>query len=363
MRNVGQALSADRMGGGSSSEAAPALTPRGGADSPPVDSSGAADLDTVDAQLAQLKGLYEKQLVTREIYEAKQKELLNQLMPAAPPAPAADDGTELLLVVAPACEWLPFADKAIVPVGDHYDVENLPHYAGRGHAIGLGDAVHALPVVFVPTGDSKSFFIRWAEDRELGFEVDNRKMEPGAHLSTWSCHDPASGDVKPEWAVRFLRNGDGTISPADAPQLVIGATPRKQELTLVKSGDVMALKWAVPEAIRAHQARLMAEQKVQAQKALLWERRAAASIADAGLRQRLRDDGFLHLPGVAEPEVVATALREINRQLGHAQGGTDAFKAKTFATAVRKRVFLRCLSSIKMLKMMILPRQARDKHS
>ena len=49
----------------------------------PVDSAH-ADLDTVDAHLAQLKGLYEKQLITQEIYEAKQKELLSQLMPAAP---------------------------------------------------------------------------------------------------------------------------------------------------------------------------------------------------------------------------------------------------------------------------------------
>jgi hypothetical protein len=60
----------------------------------PVDSGGAAaaaDLDTVEAQLAQLKGLYEKQLITQEIYEAKQKELLSQLMPAAPLAPADMD--------------------------------------------------------------------------------------------------------------------------------------------------------------------------------------------------------------------------------------------------------------------------------
>ena len=51
----------------------------------------AAELDTVDAQLARLKGLYEKQLITREIYEAKQKEVLNQLMPAPPP-PGPDSG-------------------------------------------------------------------------------------------------------------------------------------------------------------------------------------------------------------------------------------------------------------------------------
>lgn len=158
-------------------------------------------------------------------------------------------------------------------------------------------------------------------------------MQPGTDLSSWSCRDPRSGDVKPEWAVRFLRNGDGTISPADAPGLVIGVKPRKQQLALVNSDDIMALKWAMPEAVRAHQARLLAEQQAQAQKILLWERRAVATIADAGLRQQLRDDGFLHIPGVAGPEVVAIALREINRQLGHAQGGTDAFKAKTFATA------------------------------
>ena len=170
-------------------------------------------------------------------------------------------------------------------------------------------------------------------------------MEPGADLSSWSCRDPASGAVKPEWAVGFLRNDDGTISPKGAPHLVIGAKPQSQQLTLVKSGDTMALKWAVPEAIRAHKARLIAEQQEQAGKVLAWERRAAATIADAGLRQRLRDDGFWHLPGVAEPEVVATALREINRQLGHAQGGTDAFKAKTFATAAAVTdLFNRCAS-------------------
>ena len=164
-------------------------------------------------------------------------------------------------------------------------------------------------------------------------QVNHRKMEPGADISSWSCRDPASGAVKPEWAVRFLRNGDGTIAPQGAPHLVIGVKSQNQQLTLVKSGDTMALKWALPEAIKAHLARLIAEQQEQAAKAAAWERRAAATIADARLRQQLRDNGFLHLPGVADPEVVATALREINRQLGHAQGGTDAFKAKTFATA------------------------------
>jgi hypothetical protein len=261
---------------------------------------------------------------------ALKAEAVPALTPRGDEPATGGGGTELLLVVAPACEWLPFAEKAIVPAGDHYDVAK---FNGRGHAICLGDAAHALPVVFEPTGDSRSFFIRWAEDRELSFEVNFRKMEPGADLSSWCCRDPKSGNVKPEWAVRFLRNGDGTISPADAPQLVIGAKARKQQLTLVQSGDASALQWAVPEVIRAHQARLLAQHRAQAQKALLWERRAAATIADTGLRQRLRDDGFLHIPGAAEPEVVATALREINRQLGHAQGGTDAFKAKTFATA------------------------------
>eukprot|EP01043_Picozoa_sp_COSAG02_P087787 COSAG02_NODE_25002_length_671_cov_1.083916_2_plen_100_part_01 len=100
-------------------------------------------------------------------------------------------------------------------------------------------------------------------------------MKPGADISSWCCRDPASGAVKPDWAVRFLRNGDGTISPKDAPKLVIGTKPQKQQLTLVKSGDAMALTWAVPEDIRAHQARLVAEQQERATAALAWERRAA----------------------------------------------------------------------------------------
>ena len=158
-------------------------------------------------------------------------------------------------------------------------------------------------------------------------------MKPGADISSWCCRDPKSKKVRSEWAVRFLRNGDGTISPRDAPKLVIGVKPQTTQLTLVKGGDAMALTWAVPEAIRAHQARLVAEQQERARAALVWEKRAAAAIADAELRRQLRDNGFLHLPGAAEPQVVATALREINRQLGHAHGGTDAFKAKTFASA------------------------------
>lgn len=96
---------------------------------------------------------------------------------ATPTAPVASDGSgkdmEFLLASAPACNWLPFAQKAIVPAGDHYD---LPKFNGRGHAICLGDAAHALPVVFEPTGDSQSFYIRWADDRELSFEV---RLQPG----------------------------------------------------------------------------------------------------------------------------------------------------------------------------------------
>ena len=40
-----------------------------------------AVLDSVDQKLVRLRDLFEKQLITREVYEAKQKELLNQLMP------------------------------------------------------------------------------------------------------------------------------------------------------------------------------------------------------------------------------------------------------------------------------------------
>ncbi len=52
-------------------------------DSRDSDGAGAfpAVLDSVDQKLVRLKELYEKQLITREVYEAKQKELLNQLMP------------------------------------------------------------------------------------------------------------------------------------------------------------------------------------------------------------------------------------------------------------------------------------------
>ncbi len=49
------------------------------------DSDGApalpAALDSVDQKLVRLKDLYEKLLITREVYEAKQQELLNLLMP------------------------------------------------------------------------------------------------------------------------------------------------------------------------------------------------------------------------------------------------------------------------------------------
>ena len=134
---------------------------------------------------------------------------------------------ELLLVGSPACEWLPFAQKAIVSKGDAYVIPSH----GRGHGIGLGDATQALPVAFEPSGDAnQSFFIRWAHDRELSLEVNHRRFKPGASLSSWVSID-RSGEAKPQMAVRFLGHPDGTISPARAPHLVIGVNPAGESKT------------------------------------------------------------------------------------------------------------------------------------
>ena len=57
----------------------------------------------------------------------------------------------------------------------------------------------------------------------------------------------------------------------------------------------------------------------------------ATARCDGAMRAALQRDGFTVLPGAIAPELVRAALREINRELGSASGGSDAFKAKTFA--------------------------------
>ena len=50
------------------------------------------------------------------------------------------------------------------------------------------------------------------------------------------------------------------------------------------------------------------------------------------MRARLRADGYARLASLLPAEVVRHARAEINRQLGIATAGTDAFKAKTLTS-------------------------------
>eukprot|EP00946_MAST-07B_sp_MAST-7B-sp1_P001009 g1009.t1 len=71
-------------------------------------------------------------------------------------------------------------------------------------------------------------------------------------------------------------------------------------------------------------------------KSLLGTRDAPRLISQAdafytpALVSALRRDGFARLPAAVPPELVDSALREINRELGAARTGTEKFKARSF---------------------------------
>jgi hypothetical protein len=101
---------------------------------------------------------------------------------------------------------------------------------GRGCGICLGHTDDAL--LFTLDGDATNTSLRRADDTPLALEVNHRKFELNGSLSLWHCKGHA------EWACRFCLNPDGTLSPAQNAEVVVGvAGTGKTELVLVDKGD------------------------------------------------------------------------------------------------------------------------------
>jgi len=60
---------------------------------------------------------------------------------------------------------------------------------------------------------------------------------------------------------------------------------------------------------------------------------AAAAALTPAVRAALRSKGFARVSGAVAPPLVASALREVNRQLGASSSAPDALRAKTFASS------------------------------
>jgi hypothetical protein len=199
----------------------------------------------------------------------------------------------------------------------------LPQYKGRGQQLRLGPcSAGLLPPSFTPdSGGASDFALRLSADPGLSLEVAHRKFEAGSACSLWSC------DGHPEWAVRWVLNGSGTLSPAKGRGLVLGLDGATQKLQLMAPDSPQRL---VLERSAGALERLRAE----AQAAAAALRAQARALGTPELLDQLGVHGFAHLPGAIPPHLVRAALREVNRELGASSagsGGVDAFRAKTFA--------------------------------
>lgn len=117
-----------------------------------------------------------------------------------------------------------------------------PH-GGRGCGLLLGPASSAAVLSF--DGPQDSMAVRKGDDTDLALEISYRKVEVGTTLALWCVGLDA--DVHRDWACRFCFSADGTLSPADKPNLTSGKGPSpsglvvgvnaKSELVLVKRSD------------------------------------------------------------------------------------------------------------------------------
>jgi len=143
-------------------------------------------------------------------------------------------------------------------------------------------------------------------------------------MSMWYCKG------HPEWGCRYCLNSDWTISPESHANLVIGVQSGKQSLHLVSRDDkkhrIVFQPWK--QAVDENLERIK-ESKARKEAAKERIKTVAAKAIDSKAIEKLKKDGFIHLPGIVEKETVNNALREINRLMGaSSEGGADKFKAK-----------------------------------
>ena len=160
-------------------------------------------------------------------------------------------------------------------------------------------------------------------------------LDEGSRLCLRACE-------RREWSFRFCGNEDGTISPWEMGagqqqqhcrhELVLGVEPRTGELLLVPSTDAERRL----ETPRSEELRGLAETWAASRDAKhAAELASGANALDAAMRpetlQKLQSDGFVCLSGLVQPNLVAQALRELNRELG--QQGPEAMRGQVFSKA------------------------------
>ena len=244
-----------------------------------------------------------------------------------------------LRIILPKCDWLGRA-CGIITRGPASPFRDL----GRGQAICVGTGSSKVP--FVLDGPPDQMAIRLASDRSLGLEVNWRKFERDTPCSLWA------GQHGPEHSLRWCMNADCTLSPVQAPQLVLGVNGGSSQILLVVRGDVSRrlvfgtggggggggdgggggggerFGAAVGRFFSGIAARARAAD--DARVALVSE---AAARCDDRMLTSLGRDGFVHLPQAVSRELCRSAKREINRLMGASMGSADQFKGKSFESA------------------------------
>ncbi|CAE7703756.1 unnamed protein product [Symbiodinium sp. CCMP2456] len=221
-----------------------------------------------------------------------------------------------LIITAPNLSWMGPGPLGLCIQGSMITVGN-----GRIFNLKVGKAADAA--VFAFDGlETECMAVRLHEDREFGVDVSHRKMEPGSAVLLWDCD-------RKILAVQFAFGTDRSLCPFGFAGVAIGIKQNTDRLELVRSDDPMRLRFQTPEEEEATAA-LLREEAAAAKAALAALEDAALARCNADMFERLRLDGFVHIPNVVPRELVLAARKEINRQLGTATGGTDQFKAKTF---------------------------------
>ena len=240
----------------------------------------------------------------------------------------------LLIVKAPPCSWLGHGRKALVADGATHDHDfEAPHEPGRqlhGRWCALRVGLERDACEFFVEGEMARGCRLWRDNERRTMWVDNDhdQRTVGTPINLWGCIE------KPEWVKAYVFNSDGTLSPSPDPHGVCLGVERDggdAKVVFVERSDARRrLVFGGGPEMESHFSELRAEAAVrEAQRAEL-ERGARALVTPAWCAT-LRDDGYAKLSGLVPLDLVRSARGEINRLLGQADGGTDAFKAKTMS--------------------------------
>ncbi len=212
--------------------------------------------------------------------------------------------------------------------GSLYEEDDGRH-KGRGQEIQIGKLSDGIR--FVCDGKGTRMVLRWHANADLSLDLYDHKFKSGEKLCLWG-YTPK----RPDWAVAWRRNGDGTLSPYDdngrvRPKLVVGANA-VGGLELVPATDIakrlVFLSARDATAILAKHRTQWDAERSQVEATML--RQAQRACSRDALAQ-LKRDGFAVLPGLIRAAFIFRALRNLNRALGIKSADPKRLKAESFA--------------------------------